>query len=87
MTECGTAAFDVPFQKISECVQIKTAVSKLSNQRTILDVPLVLSSLVVILLSSAAASMYLILSTAELPSIFVTHRLALHFGQLVRRHA
>lgn len=31
MTECGTAAFDIPFQSISECVRIKTAVGKFLN--------------------------------------------------------
>lgn len=50
MTECGTAAFDVPFQSISECVRIKTAVSKFLNQRARFNLPFVSSSPVATLL-------------------------------------
>jgi len=45
MTECSTAALDVPFQSITECVRIKTAVSKTLDQRSEADVPFVPSSL------------------------------------------
>ena len=45
MTECGTAAFDVPFQSISECVRIKTIVGDILDRRGEADVPLIHSSL------------------------------------------
>ena len=36
--ECGTAALEVPFQKISTCVQMKIAVGQVpSNRATSLD--------------------------------------------------
>ena len=87
MTECGTAAFDVPFQSISECVRIKTAASRSLNQRTKFDVLSAPSFLAVTLLSSAAVSMSLTPLTARLPSAFAIRRLALLFGQPVRKWA
>jgi len=88
MTECGTAAFDVPFQSISECVRIKTAVSKIFNTSTGgADVTFVSSSLAVARLSSAVALMCLTPSIAKLPSASVTRRPALLSGRLVRKRA
>ena len=50
MTECGTAAFDVPFQSISECVRIKTIVGDILDRRGEADVLLTPSSLAATLL-------------------------------------
>ena len=87
MTECGTAAFDVPFQSVSECVRIKTAVSSVLDppSRERVDVAFSISSLAATLPSSAAASIYLTTSIARLPSVFATNKLAPLSGQLVRK--
>jgi len=84
MTECGTAALDVPFQSISECVRIKTVINKVFNRFTgKADVAFVPSCLAVTRPSSAVASTSLTPLIAKLPSTSVTRRPALLSGRLV----
>jgi len=69
MTECGAAAVDVPFQGISECARTETTMIEPSGWQGEVDVPLILSSLGAIQLSSAAAPIPLMPLIPKLPQL------------------